>query len=121
VLGPAGTIVVPTYTSWNSTSSRAYMAAVADLDHDQAAAYRRSLPAFDPHTTPSSGMGALAETVRTLRGAHRSTHPQTSFAAVGRYARALTAIHDLGCHLGPRSPLGALYEHGALVLLLGVG
>lgn len=120
VLGPAGTIIVPTYTSWNSTSSRAHRDAVADLTSQEAEAYRLSLPAFDPCVTPSSGMGALAETVRTLPGARRSTHPQTSFAAVGRLAGALTAVHDRECHLGERSPLGALYAAGALVLLLGV-
>lgn len=121
VLGCDGTVVVPTYTSWNSKSSKTYRDAVADLSPHQADAYLRSLPAFDPRTTPSSGMGELAEAVRTYPGAYRSTHPQTSFAAVGRRARVITAIHDLTCHLGPRSPLGALYESAALVLLLGVG
>lgn len=121
VLGPAGTIIVPTYTSWNSTSSRAHRQAIAELSPQEADAYRFSLPAFDPRVTASSGMGALAETIRTLPGAHRSAHPQTSFAAVGRRADSLTATHDLACHLGERSPLGALYAADALVLLLGVG
>jgi aminoglycoside 3-N-acetyltransferase len=121
VLGPTGTLVVPTYTAGNSTTSRTYKAAVANLGPDQTELdYRRSLPAFDPRTTPSSGVGALAETVRTLPGARRSSHPQTSFAAVGALAGPLTAIHDLDCHLGPRSPLGALYEARATALLLGV-
>lgn len=120
VLGSSGTIVVPTYTSWNSTSSRAHKAAVEGLSPQEAERYRRGLPAFDPRTTPSSGMGVLAEAVRTHPDAHRSTHPQTSFAAVGRLAGPLTEVHDLNCHLGPRSPLGALHQTGALVLLLGV-
>jgi aminoglycoside 3-N-acetyltransferase len=31
------------------------------------------------------------------------------------------AEHELASHLGPRSPLGALYQADAMVLLLGVG
>jgi aminoglycoside 3-N-acetyltransferase len=121
VLGPGGTIAVPTFTSWNSTSSRVFKAAIAGLSPQEAAAYRRSLPAFDQQVTAATETGALAETVRTLPAAHRSSHPQTSFAAVGRLARSLTATHDLDCHLGERSPLAALYSAGARVLLLGVG
>lgn len=121
VLGPSGTLVAPTQTAWNSTTSRVHREAVATLSAQEKLEYRMALPRFDPRTTPSSGMGALAEGVRTLPGAHRSTHPQTSFAAVGRRAEALTAVHDLDCHLGERSPMGALYEADALVLLLGVG
>lgn len=121
VLGPDGTLVVPTYTAWNSTTSRVHREAVASLNAQEALEYRMALPRFDPGTTPSSAMGALAEGVRTLPGAYRSTHPQTSFAAVGPRAEALTAVHDLDCHLGRRSPLGALYDADALVLLLGVG
>ncbi len=121
VLGPDGTLVVPTYTTWNSTTSRVHREAVASLSAQEALEYRMALPRFDPRTTPSSGMGAIAEGVRTLPGAYRSTHPQSSFAAVGLHAKELTAVHDLECHLGPRSPLGALYEADALTLLLGVG
>ncbi|MEU8299047.1 AAC(3) family N-acetyltransferase [Micromonospora sp. NPDC048909] len=65
-------------------------------------------------------MGVLAEHVRRQPGAVRSGHPQTSFAALGPAAARLTAVHDLDCHLGERSPLGALYAADALVLLLGV-
>ena len=31
------------------------------------------------------------------------------------------AVHDLDCHLGDRSPLGALYRANAVIVLLGVG
>ncbi len=121
VVGQTGTIVVPAYTEWNSTTSRVHRAAIAGLTPQEADQYRCSLPAFDRRTTPSSGMGALAEAVRTHPAAYRSAHPQSSFAAVGRLAEELTRTHDLDCHLGPRSPLGALYRVDALVLLLGVG
>jgi aminoglycoside 3-N-acetyltransferase len=65
-------------------------------------------------------MGILAEHVRRDPTAVRSTHPQTSFAALGPAAAQLMRVHDLDCHLGERSPLGALYRAGATVLLLGV-
>lgn len=115
------TIVVPTHTTANSMSSRAFMAATAGMSTDQLARYMAAMPGFDPATTPSSGMGTLAEYVRTSDGAARSSHPQTSFAAVGPRAERCTRGHDLACHLGEASPLGWLYQADAAVLLLGVG
>jgi aminoglycoside 3-N-acetyltransferase len=65
-------------------------------------------------------MGVIAETVRRWAGAVRSTHPQTSFAAVGAAAVNLMAEHDRECHLGPGTPLARLASGSAKVLLLGV-
>ncbi len=119
VLGRGGTLVVPAQTAWNSTTSRAFQTATRGMTPEQVAEYKDALPAFDPHTTPSSGMGALAEHVRTLPQAVRSMHPQTSFAAVGARASALMRVHSLESHLGEQSPLGALYADDALILMLG--
>ncbi|WP_239132105.1 aminoglycoside N(3)-acetyltransferase [Paractinoplanes durhamensis] len=121
VLGAAGTIVVPTQTANNSLTSPVYRAATAGMSKAQRAHYEDGMPGFDPRTSPSYGMGALAEHVRRQPGAWRSSHPQTSFAALGPAAADLVAEHDLPCHLGERSPLGALYRTGAKVLLIGVG
>jgi aminoglycoside 3-N-acetyltransferase len=63
----------------------------------------------------------LAEHVRTLPGAVRSSHPQTSFAATGPRAAELMARHDVDCLLGDRSPLAALCAAGAYALHLGTG
>ncbi|MFJ6194481.1 aminoglycoside N(3)-acetyltransferase [Micromonospora sp. NPDC092111] len=120
VLGVAGTVVVPTQTSGNSVTSRAFLAATAGLTPAGVAAAEAAIPAFDPAHSPAEGMGVFAEHVRRQAGARRSVHPQTSFSALGPAAAALTARHDLDCHLGDRSPLGALYAADALVLLLGV-
>jgi aminoglycoside 3-N-acetyltransferase len=120
-LGPDGTLVVPAFTAENSDTSPAYRARVRRMTPRQEAAFRADMPAFDAGTTPSQGMGRLAESVRTAEGAVRSGHPQTSFAAIGRRAAQLLADHPLTCHLGELSPLGALYRDDARVLMINVG
>ncbi|MGW3043495.1 aminoglycoside N(3)-acetyltransferase [Kitasatospora sp. NPDC001159] len=121
VLGDDGTLVAYTATPENSSTSRIYQAAVAGLSPAEAGAYRARMPRFDPATTPASPtMGALSEAVRTCPGALRSGHPQTSWAAVGPLAGAITGRHPLTSHLGPDSPLGRLYDLDARVLMLGV-
>jgi aminoglycoside 3-N-acetyltransferase len=119
VAGPDATVVVPAQTAQNSASSPAFRAATSQLDPAQLERYLAGMPAFDPRTTPSQGMGAFAEYVRTRPGAARSGHPQTSFAAVGARAGDCVRVHDLDCHCGPRSPLGWLYDNAADVLLIG--
>jgi aminoglycoside 3-N-acetyltransferase len=121
VTGPEGTLVVPAQTPGNSTTSYAYREATRDLSPTELVEYEARMEGFDAATTPSLGMGRLAEYVRLHPGSVRSNHPQTSFSALGPAAAELMAVHDLRCHLGPRSPLGALHRRDAHVLLLGVG
>ncbi|MFI7706207.1 aminoglycoside N(3)-acetyltransferase [Nonomuraea sp. NPDC049480] len=121
VLGDDGTLAVPSGTAGNSDTSPLYRAAVAGMTQEEAADYRSRMPAYDRATTPSHQMGRIAEHVRTLPGARRSAHPQTSFAAVGPRAAEIIGGHARDCLLGERSPLARLYDAGALVLLLGVG
>lgn len=120
-LGSTGTLVVPTGTPDNSDTSRVYLARIAGMTPEQAAQFRSAMPPFDPATTPSTGAGRIAETVRMSPDAIRSAHPQTSFAAVGPAARLLMQNHELDCHLGEASPLGRLYQEDAWILMLGVG
>ncbi|MGW3650779.1 AAC(3) family N-acetyltransferase [Streptomyces sp. NPDC000878] len=120
-LGPAGTLIVPAFTAENSDTSRAYHTATERLTEREKAAFRASMPPFEPDTTPCRSMGALAECVRTTPGAVRSAHPQTSFAGLGPRAAELLGRHDPHCHLGERSPLAALYAADAQILLLRVG
>jgi aminoglycoside 3-N-acetyltransferase len=119
--GPESTLVVPTQTTRNSLTSSTFRAATAGLDDERRARYIAAMPGFDRATSPSTGMGVFAQYLRTRQSASRSSHPQVSFAAIGRGARACTAVHDLDCHLGDRSPLGWLYAANAAILLLGVG
>jgi aminoglycoside 3-N-acetyltransferase len=120
-ISPEGTLVVPAGTASNSDSSRAHLALIAGMPADQVSQYKATMPAFDPDTTPSEGMGRIAEQIRITPGALRSSHPQSSFAALGPMAAKLTEKHDIACHLGESSPLGRLYEADAQILLLGVG
>ncbi|MDH6133965.1 aminoglycoside 3-N-acetyltransferase [Kitasatospora sp. MAA4] len=119
-LGPQGTVTAFAATPENSETSRLDADVTRGLDEAELDAYRRAMPVFDPLTTPCSPtMGRLSEEIRTTPGAQRSSHPQTSFAAVGPMSAALLADHPLDCHLGECSPVGRLYKEGAWVLMLG--
>jgi aminoglycoside 3-N-acetyltransferase len=121
VVGDEGTIVVPTFTSWNSDTSRTYHAHTSRMGRIRAVLYRWAIPAFDVDKSSSIECGQLSEYLRRLPGAVRSAHPQTSFAALGRDAQWLMSDHALESHLGERSPLAKLFDAKAQVLLLGVG
>ncbi|QKW48806.1 aminoglycoside N(3)-acetyltransferase [Streptomyces buecherae] len=118
VLGPAGTLVVPTHTSDNSDPAGWTQPPVPAQWWPT---IRAALPAYDPATSRSYRVGAIPEAARTWPGAARSAHPQTSFAAVGARAHAIVDDHALDCRLGERSPLARLEQAAARVLLLGVG
>jgi aminoglycoside 3-N-acetyltransferase len=103
VLGPTGTLAVPTFPFRGSML-----------------AYVRSDPLFDAEATPSL-MGAITEAARTRPGARRSLEPTHPVAAVG--PRASFLLDDHRCARGAcdeHSPLYRLTLVGGLVLLLGV-
>lgn len=117
-LGPDGTVVMPTQTGGNSDPSTWSRPPIPEPWWQP---FRDEAPGYDPRLTPTRGMGAIAELLRTWPGARRSAHPVTSFAALGPAAESLLSVHDLDCELGERSPLAALEAAGARVLLLGAG
>ncbi|WP_326667922.1 aminoglycoside N(3)-acetyltransferase [Streptomyces sp. NBC_01257] len=117
-LGPEGTLVVPTHSADNSDPAHWTNPPVPEAWWD---GIRAATPAFDARTTRSLGVGVIPETLRTWPGALRSSHPQTSFAAVGPRAAAIVDGHALDCRLGERSPLARLEEADARILLLGAG
>ncbi len=118
VLGPDGTLMMPTHTGENSDPARWRHPPVPPEIHEE---IRRSMPAFDPARTPSSRMGAIPELFRTWPGVSRSGHPVGSFAALGPRAEELLAPHGLSDMFGEGSPVARLYDLGGWVLLLGVG
>lgn len=120
-VGRAGTLVFLASTEENSDTSWAFRSATAGLGPSEVAAYKARMPAFDPLWTPASpGVGALTEVVRKLPGAVRSSHPQSSFVAVGLLAEGIVRHHNPASHFGEQSPLARLNSlPDAKVLMLG--
>jgi aminoglycoside 3-N-acetyltransferase len=101
VLGPDGTLMVPTFS----------------YSYDK----RDVAEAFDKHSTPSCNNGVLADTLWKRPDAYRSDHPAYSVAAVGARAEEMTRNHPIEQPVGEGSPLHRLVLAGGHALLLGVG
>ena len=98
VIGPRGTLVVPTFT----------FAHEAEDD-----------PIIDP-ASDRSEMGIITETARKRPDALRSTAFRHSFAAIGRRATVITNIDPALTVFDFRSSFGVMLSLNTHVLLLGV-
>ena len=96
VLGPDGTLAVPTFCSIN----------------------RRRGQTYDPDTTPSE-VGQITNTLRRRPGAFRSPHIWQSMSAVGRRAEEMMSVHRPVAWAAD-GPFWKLYEWDAYIMLLGV-
>ncbi|MSP12349.1 MAG: AAC(3) family N-acetyltransferase [Chloroflexi bacterium] len=97
ILGPAGTLAVPTFIFSHGKST----SPVLDPVHD------------------ASEMGIITETVRTRPGARRSYHLLHSVAALGAKAAEITSRHGPSAWAAD-GPFWKFYEMGAKIMLLGV-
>ena len=102
VLGPRGTLVVPTFT----------------FKHEAATAAGQK-PLIDP-AADSSEMGAISEAARRRPDARRTTAYRHSFAAIGRRADLLASVDPALPPFDLRSSFGVLLALDAQVVLLGV-
>ena len=115
-VGENGTLMMPTQTWKNLDPSRG----VYDVPESYWSVIRKHSLAYNPATTPSIGMGVVAELFRTFPGTKRSSHPVRSFAALGAQAEWLLDKHDLEDVFGNSSPLAKLYDLDGYILLIGV-
>jgi aminoglycoside 3-N-acetyltransferase len=113
-----GTVVVPTHTPQYTDPDGWSNPPVPESWYETVRAER---PAYRPDVTPSYGVGAIPECLRTYPEAVRSRHPVFSFAAWGNDAEAIVAEHGFDDALGENSPLANVYDRDGKVLLLGVG
>ena len=118
VLGPQGTLVMPTHSGDLSGPTNWENPPVPESWWDT---IQSTMPAYDPDLTPTRGMGTIPETFRKQRGVLRSGHPQVSFAAWGAEAARVVEGHSLDFGLGEMSPSARVYDLEGWVLLLGVG
>jgi len=101
VIGPEGTLMIPTFTS----------------SYPLSLVRHRMVPVFSRNDTKSN-TGIIAEHIRNDARSIRSGHPTNSFAAIGGKACFLLKDHD---HLSPSySPYSKLAEIAGKVLIIGL-
>jgi aminoglycoside 3-N-acetyltransferase len=118
VLGPDGTLVVPSFSTARTDPARWAHPPVPEAWWP---VIRAETPPFDPRVTSTRQMGSIVDCVLRWPGTVRGPHPHVSMAANGPLAASIVAPHPLDAGLGDASPMGRLYDLDAHVLLLGVG
>lgn len=118
VVSDRGTIMMPTHSFPISDPIHMKNPPLPKDWHEE---IRSTMPAFNPHITPTEGMGAIVETFRTFPSVKRSLHPIYSMAAWGKHAEMVTENHSLEYAMGEGSPLARVYDLNGTVLCIGTG
>lgn len=118
VIGPSGTLMMPTHSGDLSDPSSWSNPPVPEAWWDT---IRTEMPAYDPGLTGTRAMGAVVECFRHVPGVRRTAHPTMSAAAIGPEAERLLGTQQLAHGLGETSPQARLYDLDGWILLLGVG
>jgi aminoglycoside 3-N-acetyltransferase len=114
-VGDGGTLLLPAFCGDNSDPREWQHPPVPEAWW---AEVRAELPAYDPATSPTRGMGVVPEYFLRLPGVQRSAHPQVSWAGLGPLAGPVLAGHQLDHGLGENGPLARCYEQDGWVLSL---
>lgn len=117
VLGPEGTLVMPSHSYDISDPSQWINPPVPSNWIER---IRSEMPLFYKDLTPTTAMGKIAETFRKQDGVVRSSHPSSSFCAWGKHKDYIVQDTKLDFSQNEQSPLGRLYELGGNILLIGV-
>lgn len=118
VVTESGTIIMPTQTGDYSDPA---LWENPPVPESWVNIIKETMPAYDPDITPTRGVGIIVETFRKFPNVIRSSHPQCSFGAYGKYAYEIIKGHSLDYSLGEKSPLARIYDLDGWVLFLGVG
>lgn len=114
-VGPAGTVLAPTFTN-NLIDPYTWPTPPAPEVRERLLA---EMPEFDGARSEPYKMGAVARAVWQAPGALRSAHPVTSWAAVGPLADQLLRDHSEDDPEGPNGPVGRAWQADARILLVG--
>jgi len=109
VVGPSGTIMIPTFTPYYPLFMVRY---------HKVPFFRKRVPVFRKEETPSYA-GIVPEYIRNDSRATRSNHPTSSYAAIGGEADYLLGDHDYNSPA--YSPYSKLADINGKLLTIGLG
>jgi len=117
-IGEEGTIVMPAQDSDNTEPLNWVNPPVELRLVDK---IRDNTIGYDIYTSGLHQMGAVADDLRARKNTYHSYHPSCGFMANGALAKELMSNQPINFALGPKSPLGKMYElDNAYILLIGV-